>query len=103
ILNIENLSIFGKEAKFDWQFGEYAVPVMSTDELPNDVYFTKEGFYEVRLIVLDSCGVDTAFAQITVLPLPLAHAGPDFTICFMDGFLQQLGTESISDYEYIWS
>ncbi|MDH5296446.1 MAG: gliding motility-associated C-terminal domain-containing protein [Nitrospirota bacterium] len=66
----------GNVVSWNWDFGND-----QTSILPNPgVTYEEAGTYDVTLIVGSGCIFDTLTQQIVIQPLPVADAGPDYTI-----------------------
>lgn len=83
-----------------WSFGDYSYS--STVVNPTHVY-TKNGSYEVRLVVTNNLGeTDTAYRVIDMQANPEAKLGPDTTIN-QGSITLGTGNSPGSDFSYRWS
>lgn len=69
--------------EWEWTFGG-ATPQSSNEQHPENICYNSTGDYQVRLIVGNSVGKDTAYGTVHVVPPPNANAGRDTTICVGD-------------------
>ena len=67
---------------------------------PPKVSFNSGGSHTVRLIITDSCGMDTAFQPVHCVEVN-ADAGNDTTLCVGDTL--RMGSTPVSDQDYNWS
>lgn len=82
----------------EWSFTG-GTPATSTDSSVS-VNFSKAGTFRVRLIVRNDSGSDTAYKDVNVLPMPVADAGPDKTVCI--GESTQIGIAPEAGNTYVW-
>ncbi|MEQ8908505.1 MAG: PKD domain-containing protein, partial [Vicingaceae bacterium] len=77
----------GALSTWEWDFGDG----VGSSNLQNPAYqYAAAGTYDVKLIVTSVIGcIDSVVKQVVINPLPLADAGPDFTLC--EGNEVQLG------------
>ncbi|MCC7437725.1 MAG: T9SS type A sorting domain-containing protein [Armatimonadetes bacterium] len=88
----------GVITEWEWTFGG-ANPPFSSDQHPENICYNSTGDYQVRLIVGNSVGSDTAYGTVHVAAPPTANAGRDTTICVGDAVqLSAMGGGS-----YSWS
>ncbi|MBK8909771.1 MAG: PKD domain-containing protein [Chlorobi bacterium] len=73
----------GVITQWEWAFGG-ATPQSSNEQHPKSICYYSTGDYQVRLIVGNSVGKDTAYGMVHVVPPPTANAGRDTTICVGD-------------------
>ncbi len=69
--------------RWEWSF-EGSNTVASTDRNPMNICYGRPGVYKVRLVVSKDGLSDTAEGKVTVVPVPVADAGRDTTICVGD-------------------
>ena len=98
---LTNNSVAKQGATFSWDFGPNASPQTFLGSTPPGVVFSGAGTFSIELILVDSCGSDTALHDLNIYPTPLAEAGNDDTICANDSV--QLGASPISFYSYLWN
>ncbi|HIA05439.1 MAG TPA: gliding motility-associated C-terminal domain-containing protein [Flavobacteriales bacterium] len=98
---LTNNSVAKQGATFSWNFGPNASPQTFLGSTPPGVVFSGDGTFSIELILVDSCGSDTALHDLNIYPTPLAEAGNDYTICANDSV--QLGSSPISFYSYLWN
>ena len=94
-------SIINGTAFYYWDFGPTAAPASFIGATPPPVYFDTTGVIQIMMILTDSCGVDTAFHNINMYPLPVALTISDTSVCPFDTAI--LGASPISDYSYDWT
>lgn len=87
----------GVITKWEWTFGG-ANPPFSNDQHPENICYPSTGDYQVRLIVGNSVGDDTAYGMVHVVPPPTANAGRDTTICVGDA--AQLSATGAGTYSW---
>lgn len=58
---------------YTWSFGSQAVPVSATGPGPHEVRYNTPGLKNVRLIAVNSFGMDTLTRQLRVLPNPISN------------------------------
>lgn len=69
---------------------------------PHEISWSSDGTKTIKLNVsINGCISDTAYQNISVLPLPVANAGTDQTIC--SGGVAQIGSPQIAGNSYEWS
>ena len=100
-IQLQNNSTAQPGATWQWDFGPGASPSSSTSQNPPYVQWAAPGAYQVRLILSDACGMDTAYHNIWVFPLPVPEPGNDTSICFPDSI--QLGDYPLAYHDYAWS
>ncbi len=82
----------------EWSFAG-GTPATSSDSSVL-VNFSKAGTFRVRLIVRNDSGSDTTYKDVKVLPMPVADAGPDKTVCV--GESTQIGIAPEAGNTYVW-
>ncbi len=99
LFNITNNSTGNK---FDWYFGDFAVPKTFSGYNPPQVFYQNSSLEFIKLVVSNNCGlVDSFSREILILQTPVAIAGNDISICGMnDNFV---GTTNIWEYNYKWT
>ena len=97
---LANNSFAGSGATYQWDFGTNATPGSFTGATPPPVIFDTSGVFQIRLVLNDSCGTDTAYHDINIYPLPNADAGNDTSICDQDTV--SIGSIPVSYHSYSW-
>jgi PKD repeat protein len=69
---------------YAWDFGPDATPSSYLGETPPPVYFDVAGNHTISLILVDSCGTDTAWFTFYLGDKPAVDAGRDTALCATD-------------------
>ena len=83
---------------YAWDFGD---GTKSTTANPASKVYTTAGNYTVRLIVSDTCGLDTFSQTFTAYGLPKAKLSGDTAGCTFDSLL--FNNQSINSNQYNWT
>lgn len=87
-----------------WNFGD---PVSNNDSATGDSvnhYYNSVGKYPVQLIAYSTefyCLRDTITTDIIINPLPIIDIIQDTTVC--EGYILNIGSDSIPGYTYVWT
>lgn len=100
-LQLSNNSNAGANPNYLWDFGPNALPQTFNGANPPPVQFNATGIQQVMLILNDNCGTDTAYKNIYVNPLPIAHAGNDTAVCV--GAVFMIGDSTVTYTSYAWT
>jgi gliding motility-associated-like protein len=95
-----NLSSPKGTPTYEWSFGLGAIPKNYSGVTPPSIKFTQGGSYNVKLVVSDDCGLDSANQIIHCVKVAV-NAGLDSSLCLGEEY--RLGDVGISDYEYSWN
>lgn len=88
--------------QYDWDFGNGALPAMSSAKNPVGVSYSGSGIKSVNLTVTNQFGcVNSASQNISINGLPAITAGADTTICANTSV--QIGGNSITGVSYSWT
>lgn len=85
----------------EWTF-EGGEPGSSTEKNPRDIVFSQVGLYEIRLIVSNTSGSDTAFSKVRVIEChPPVATLRDYDICQGDCiYLEDSSTNAPTSWEW---
>ncbi len=83
---------------YQWDFGD---GTSSTAQNPASKVYATQGNYTVKLIVTDSCGVDTFTQTFTAYGLPVAVLSGDTVGCTFDSL--RLNNQSTNSTTYDWT
>ncbi len=99
-INFTNTGTSGPEWMYTWDFGDDAIPAVSTTENPTGVAYETGGDKQVTLVINDGLCSNEITNTITIYSLPVIDAGLDTTICADRSV--QIGTTYDSTFSYSW-
>lgn len=90
----------GTISAYNWNFPG-ATPATSTSQTPTGIVYSTPGTYTITATATNECGIASDNEQFTVMPLPVADAGNDTSICA--GQSVSIGSAPLVNYTYSWS
>ena len=99
-VNFTNTGSTGTNWTYNWDFGQDALPVTSSNENPVGILYTSAGNKNIVLTIADQHCNNTVIQSINIHNIPIADAGEDTTICANRSV--QIGSNSISGFSYSW-
>jgi gliding motility-associated-like protein len=100
-INFNNTGSTGSDWSFAWDFGQNALPPVSSSENPTGVLYDSSGTRTVTFTISDAHCSQSSTQTITISPLPIANAGPDTTICANVSVVLG-GTNTTPGATYVW-
>ena len=101
LVNFQNTGTTGAGLTFAWDFGDGAVPRVSSAESPNAIEYVSGGSKPVTFSITNQYGcVSSSVQNLVINALPNAFAGKDTTIC--KNAQVQIGQPATAGETYSW-